>query len=72
MATNKVIETTTLSIEVENGVDKGGNTIYTKKTFSGLKNNADAEKLNALAEGISDILKADTRYFYVTETSILQ
>lgn len=72
MAVVKNLETTTLSLEVENGVDKGGKTVYAKKSFSGVKNNADAEKINAVAQGISSILKQPTRYFYVTEASKLQ
>lgn len=72
MAVNKILETTTLSIEVEKGVDKEGNTLYGKKTFSGIKNNADIEKINAVAEGISSVLNENTRYFYVTETSVIQ
>lgn len=72
MATNKILETTTLSIEVENGVDKSGNTVYSKKTFSNVKNNADVNNVNTVAEGISSILKENTRYFYLTETSKLQ
>lgn len=72
MAANKILETTTLSIEVENGVDKSGNTVYSKKTFSGVRNNADLDKINAVAEGISTVLSDNTRYYYLTEISKIQ
>lgn len=72
MAISKILEATTLSIEVEKGVDQSGNTVYGKRTFSGIKNNSDIEKVNAVAEGISTVLNENTRYFYLTETSKLQ
>lgn len=72
MAVSKEISTSSLAIEVENGVDKEGNTIYTKKSFSGVKNNADPEKVYAVAEAIKGVLGANTRLYYLTEVSLIK
>lgn len=37
MAVNKQIANASLSIEIQNGVDKAGDPTYTKKTFSKYK-----------------------------------
>ena len=37
MAVNKIIDSTSLSIEVQNGTDKAGDATFTKKTFSNVK-----------------------------------
>ncbi|OPJ64894.1 DUF1659 domain-containing protein [Clostridium oryzae] len=71
MAVSKVLDTTTLSIEVENGTDKNGKKIYRKKTFSAVKVNADAEKIYAVAKAISAVLNAGTGDFYLNEASKL-
>lgn len=72
MAVSKEISTTALAIEVESGVDSSGNTTYTKKTFSGVKDNVDPEKAYAVADAIKSVLGANTRFYYLTEVSLLQ
>ena len=40
MAVKRLVASTSLQLEVQNGVDSDGNPKYTKKSFSGLKANA--------------------------------
>lgn len=72
MAVSKEISATSLAIEMENGVDSSGNTTYIKKNFSGVKDGADPEKVYAVAEAIKGVLGANTRYYYLTEVSLLK
>ena len=72
MAVSKEISTTALAIEVESGVDSKGNTTYSKKNFSGVKDGADPEKVYAVADAIKGVLGANTRYYYLTEVSLLK
>ena len=72
MAVSKEISTTALAIEVESGVDSSGNTTYSKKSFSGVKDGADPEKVYAVADAIKGVLGANTRYYYLTEVSLLK
>ncbi len=37
MAVNKAVESTSISIEVQNGTDKAGDPTFAKKTFSNVK-----------------------------------
>lgn len=71
MAVNKVLEATSLSIEVEHGTDKTGAKIYRKKAFSGVKPTAPAENVYAVAEAIKGVLNAGTRNSFVNESSKL-
>ncbi|WP_139356785.1 DUF1659 domain-containing protein, partial [Clostridium beijerinckii] len=43
MAVTKTIDSVSLSIEVQKALDKAGDPIYTKKTFSGIKTDATPE-----------------------------
>ena len=61
MAVTKVIDATSLSIEVQKGVDKTGDPIYGKRTFSNLRNNVDEQNAYDVAEAIKDVLEASTR-----------
>ena len=45
MALSKLVVSTSLSIEVENGVDAAGDPKYSKKTFSDLKSDAALENI---------------------------
>ena len=72
MAVSKEISTTSLAIEVESGVDSSGNATYSKKSFSGVKDGADPEKVYAVAEAIKGVIGANTRYYYLTEVSLLK
>ena len=61
MAVNKVVTETSLNIEVEKGVDKSGDPIYSKKTFSNLKNDVDLQNAYDVATAIKDVLNANSR-----------
>lgn len=71
MAVTKQIETTSLSIEVQKGVDKAGDAIYTKKTFSNVKTNVAPENAYAVADAIKSVLSAKTKSFFLNEASTL-
>ena len=71
MAITKVLSTSALSIEVENGLDKEGATAYRKKSFSGVKGNATAENIYAVAEAIKAVMKNPTRNYYINDVSVL-
>ncbi|OPJ58520.1 DUF1659 domain-containing protein [Clostridium chromiireducens] len=72
MATSKVISTTTLSIEVQSSVDKAGDPIYTKKSFSNIKNGADPQNVFDVAQAIKGVLSANTGDVYLNESSALE
>lgn len=71
MAVNKSIQTASLSIEVQSGTDKAGDPTYSKKTFSNLKTDANAQNVYDVAEAIKDVLAADTRDVFLNESSSL-
>ena len=72
MAVSKELQTTTLSIEVQSGVDKNGNPSYKKKNFSGVKGDATPEAILTVAEAIKLVLANETRYTFINESSILE
>lgn len=61
MAVNKVVTETSLSIEVQKGIDKSGDPIYSKKTFSNLRNDVDSQNAYDVADAIKGILEASSR-----------
>lgn len=61
MAINKVVTETSLNIEVQKGLDKSGDPIYSKKTFSNLKNDVDLQNAYDVATAIKDVLEANSR-----------
>lgn len=61
MAVNKVVTETSLSIEVQKGIDKSGDPIYSKKTFSNLRNDVDSQNAYDVADAIKGILEARSR-----------
>jgi hypothetical protein len=71
MAVNKVISASSLVIEIENGTDTKGNTIYRKKTFSGLKTDADAQDIFDVSKAIQGVLSVSTKDTYLDDTSKL-
>ncbi len=71
MAVNKVIDSTSFCIEVENGTDKTGNKVYSKKTFSGIKTTAVPQNVFDVAEAIKAVLSSGTRDYYLNEASKL-
>jgi len=72
MATSKIISTTSLSIEVETSLDKAGDPIYSKKSFSNIKNNTNPQNVFDVAQAIKGILSANTRNVYLNEASELE
>ena len=72
MAVSKELRTTTLSIEVQSGIDKDGNPSYKKKNFSGIKGNAAPEALVTVADAIKLVLANPTRDTLVNEISALE
>ena len=71
MAVTKVIDSTSLSIEVQKGVDKAGDPIYSKKTFANVKTDATSQNIYDVAEAIKGVLEAYTRDTFVNESSSL-
>ena len=61
MAVSKIVKETSLNIEVEKGVDKSGDPIYSKRTFSNLRNDADLQNSYDVATAIKNVLEADSR-----------
>ncbi|EHI99967.1 protein of unknown function DUF1659 [Clostridium sp. DL-VIII] len=71
MPVTKVLNSASLSIEVQKDVDKAGDPIYAKKTFSSVRIDADAQNVYEVAEAIKLVLDANTRDFFITESSTL-
>ena len=71
MAVNKITENLSFSIEVRKGTDSSGNPTYSKKSFSNVRENADPEKVLAVANAIKSVLKDETRHTYLTVTDQL-
>lgn len=71
MAVNKLLNTTSLSIEVKTGEDKMGDPIFSKKSFSNIKNNADPQNVLDVATAIKGILAVETGECYLIESSTL-
>jgi hypothetical protein len=71
MAVTKTIDSLSLSIEVQKGVDKAGDAIYTKKAFSGMRTDASPENIYAVADAIKGVLEAKTRDYFINESSSL-
>ncbi|CUU48501.1 MULTISPECIES: DUF1659 domain-containing protein [Clostridium] len=69
MAVTKNLETLSLTIEIQNGVDKAGDPTYAKKTFANVKNDVNIENVYAVADAIKGILSAKTRSYFLNETS---
>ena len=71
MAANKILSTTTLSIEVKSGEDRTGEATYSKKTFANIRNNANIDNVLAVAEAIKEVLSQPTRNTYINESSLV-
>ena len=71
MAVTKVVNETSLIIEVQKGTDKAGAPVYTKKTFSNLRNGVDEQNAYDVAEAIKAVLEASTRSTSLNVTSEL-
>jgi hypothetical protein len=71
MAVNKIVNGTTLNIEVQKGVDKSGDPLYTKKTFTNIRNDVSEQNAYDVAEAIKAVLEASTRSASLTVSSDL-
>ncbi|WP_212904973.1 DUF1659 domain-containing protein [Clostridium polyendosporum] len=71
MAISKVLNSVSLSIEVENRTNKTGAKVYRKKNFSGVKIDAAPQNVFDVAEAIKGVLSNSTRDYYLNETSKL-
>lgn len=71
MAITKVVNETSLIIEVQKGTDVAGDPIYTNRTFSNLRNDVDPQKAYDVAEAIKAILEASTRNTMLSVSSNL-
>jgi len=72
MAVTKQIATTSLSIEVQSGLDKAGDPIYTKKSFSNVRTDVTSDNAFAVAEAVKNVLSATTRSYFLNESSSLK
>ncbi len=61
MAINKVVNSTSMAVEIQTSVDKAGDPVFTKKSFSNIRNDANEQSVYDVAEAIKDILSPATR-----------
>ncbi len=71
MAITKLQTGCTLAIEVQKGEDKLGDPIYSKKSFSNVNPKKTPDEVFEVAGKIQEILSADCRNFFITDTSKL-
>ena len=71
MAINKVVNSTSMAVEIQTSVDKAGDPVFTKKSFSNVRNDADEQAVYDLAEAIKGILSPTTRSTLVNVSSEL-
>ena len=71
MAVEKLSTSISLSISVQNGFDSNGDAKFSKKSFSGVKADADPANVLAVGHAICEVLENETRGCYLSETSLL-
>jgi len=71
MAVNKVVNTSSLVMEIENGKDKAGATTYSKKSFANVKPTAAAQDIYDVAVAIQGVISVGTKDTYVNDSSKL-
>lgn len=71
MAVTKTLESLSLTIEIQKGVDKAGDPTYTNKTFANVKSDASLDNVYAVADAIKAVLSAQTRSYFLNESSSL-
>lgn len=71
MAVKKLPTSISLAISVQNGVDSNGDPKYSKKSFSGVKADADPANVLAVGQAISTVLENESNGCYLSETSLL-
>jgi len=71
MTVSLVKKSTSLGIEVKNGVDKAGDPIFTTKIFSNIKNAAEPADVYEVAKAIKGIMSENTRDALLSVTSTI-
>lgn len=71
MAANKIVNETTLSIEVQKSLDKAVDPVFAKKTFSNVRNDVDVQNAYDVAEAIKGVLEANTGNTFLNVSSKL-
>ena len=71
MAVTKTLESLSLTIEIQKGVDKAGDPTYTNKTFANVKSDAPLDNVYAVADTIKGVLSSKTRSYFLNESSSL-
>lgn len=71
MAVTQVPKSKTLAIEVQTDIDKAGDAIYSKKTFSGVKVAAPDQNVLDIAEAIKNVLEKNTRGTFINQVNTL-
>lgn len=69
MALSSIVVDASFSIEVADGVDAAGDTKYKRKTFGGLKTDADTQNVYDVSLAIQNILSAECGRTLVNVTS---
>ena len=64
MAYNNELQSITLALEVQTGVDKKGNDVYRKRNYNGIKGAATAEQLGIVAAALKKVIANPTRDIY--------
>lgn len=67
----KSLSSISLIMEIENGVDSKGTTVYKSKSYSNINPSSTTEDILYVSSAIKDILNVTTRNIYVKETSLL-
>lgn len=71
MALKKEFYSNTLVIEIENGVNESGNTVFKKKSFTNINRSATDEDINEIANAIISTLDVATRNIYLNNSVLL-
>ena len=71
MAITKVASSKSLSIEIQSGTDTSGQPTYSKKSFSNVRNDVDAQNAFDVAEAIKTVLDNPTRSYFLNSASTL-
>jgi len=71
MAATKTLKSKALAIEVETGTDKAGDSIFTKKSFSGVKLTATDDAVLKTANAIKAVIGSSTGDVYLNEVEVL-
>ena len=71
MAVSKIVDSTSLAIEVKSGVDAKGADTYSKKSFQNLRNNCVEQNAYDVAEAIKNVLDPSSRNVSLTVASDL-